>query len=70
MQSKYGFRFSSSEDDLAKKISYLYENPDKGLEMGKYARKCVEKKYSPEKHYSRLMEIYKKAIEQNKRKNF
>jgi glycosyltransferase involved in cell wall biosynthesis len=56
-----------NEDDLAEKINYLSENPDKALEMGEYARKFVEEKYSPKKHYNRLMEIYKTAIEENGR---
>lgn len=66
---KSGLLFEpGNPDDLAEKISYLYENPDKALEMGEYARKCVEEKYNEENHYNRLMEIYKRAIEQNKRK--
>lgn len=64
---KNGLLFDSSDpDDLAEKINYMCENPDKVIEMGKYARKCAEEKYSPQKHYKRLIEIYEKAIEENK----
>lgn len=53
---------SGNSDDLAEKISYLHENSGKALRMGRYARKCVEEKYSAEKNYSKLMAIYKKVI--------
>ena len=67
-EGKNGFLFESGDpDDLAEKISYLYENPDKTLEMGKYAHKCIDEKYGHQKHYERLMEIYEKAIEENKK---
>ena len=52
-------------DDLAQKIDYLYRNSDKVLEMSRYARKCVEERYSAERHYERLMAICKRAIRKN-----
>lgn len=65
---KNGLLFKpGNPDDLAEKINYLYNNPDKAIEMGKYAHKCLEEKYSAEKHYMRLMDIYKKAIEINRK---
>lgn len=66
---KNGLLFEpGNSEDLAEKIIYLYENPDKALEMGKYAHKCVEEKLTPQRHYNRLMEIYEKAIEGNEDK--
>lgn len=68
-EGKNGLLFEPGNlDDLVKKLGFLCENPDKALEMGKYAHKCVEEKYTPQRHYNRLMEIYEKAIEGNKDK--
>jgi len=53
---------TGSADDLRKKILYLINNPHKAVKMGKNARKFVEEKFNPEKHYQRLMEIYNYAI--------
>jgi len=64
---KNGFLFEpGNAHDLTEKIEYLHKDPNKILEMGKYARKCAEKKYISEKHYSRLIAIYKKAIDQKR----
>ncbi len=54
--------------DLRSKIEYMLANRDKVVEMGKNARKLVEDEFNAEKHYARLMEIYNKAIEENKKK--
>ncbi len=49
-------------EDLRAKIMYLINSPDKIVEMGKNARRFVEKELNGEKHYQRLMEIYEQAI--------
>lgn len=48
--------------DLSEKIEYLSNNPDKAAKMGKNARTFVEQELNAEKHYQKLMEIYKQAI--------
>lgn len=55
----------ANADDLRNKIEYLIRNCDKIIEMGKNARKFVEKEFNPEKHYKKLMEVYEKAIEKH-----
>ena len=49
-------------DDLAEKISSLWNNPILLESMGKNARAEYEKKYTPETNYNQLMEIYRFAI--------
>lgn len=46
-------------DDLKRKISHLLENPSEILRMGKIARKIVCEEFNPERHYEKLMDIYK-----------
>lgn len=48
--------------DLRFKIECLINKPDKIIEMGRNARIMVEQELNPEKHYERLMEIYKQVI--------
>lgn len=48
--------------DLADKIKWLIENPDKSRHMGKNARKVFLEKYTAEKNYKILMNIYHQAI--------
>lgn len=49
--------------DLASKIELLLSLPPNRLaEMGRAAREKVEREYNEEIHYSKLMEVYKKAL--------
>ncbi|MBN1799624.1 MAG: glycosyltransferase family 4 protein [Spirochaetales bacterium] len=50
-------------EDQKAKINYLLNNPKQVGEMGKKARKFVERELNPEKHYKNLMEIYQTAME-------
>lgn len=52
--------------DLRDKIKYLINSPEKISEMGRNARKFVEKEMNPEKHYQQLMKIYQLAMEKHK----
>ena len=47
---------------LRELICYLINHPDTVREMGERARQFVETELSPEKHYSRLREIYEQAM--------
>jgi len=49
-------------DDLAEKISWMMRYPKEIKEMGKRARDMVEEKYGPEKHYEKVMHIYKRSL--------
>lgn len=53
-------------EDLRDKIGYLINSRDRISEMGREARKFVEKELNPEKHYEKLMEIYRLATERHK----
>ena len=51
--------------DLADKINWLIEHPDNCLHMGKNARQVFLEKYTAEKNYESLMNIYQKSISEN-----
>ncbi|TVL98269.1 MAG: glycosyl transferase family 1 [Candidatus Brocadia sp. WS118] len=63
-----GLHFESGNvQDLAQKARWAWEHSSKMLEMGKEARKEYEDKYTAEKNYQMLMDIYHKAIDNKKR---
>ncbi len=67
IDGKTGFTFESGNaQDLREKINYLLANPKMVIEMGRNAREFVEKNFSSEKHYKKLMRIYRAAIEKHK----
>jgi glycosyltransferase involved in cell wall biosynthesis len=47
--------------DLAAKVRWASENKDRMREMGRNARKIYEEKYTPDRNYFQLMEIYEEA---------
>jgi len=49
-------------NDLVEKILWAKNNPGKMKEMSLNARKEFEEKYTPQKNYKALMEIYEKAV--------
>jgi glycosyltransferase involved in cell wall biosynthesis len=51
--------------DLAAKVEWACNHPERMQEMGKEARKEYESKYSAEKNYPLLMNIYQHAIAQH-----
>lgn len=48
--------------DLANKVNWLWNHPEVSRCMGKNARREYELKYTPERNYQILMDIYQKAI--------
>ncbi len=56
----------ANAEDLRYKMEYLINSPDKIIEMGRNARKFVEKELNPEKHYKELMKIYQLAMKKHK----
>jgi glycosyltransferase involved in cell wall biosynthesis len=62
-----GLHFNPGDpEDLAAKVEWAWSNPERMREMGNEARREYELKYTAEKNYEMLMEIYRKAIEINK----
>jgi len=55
--------------DLAKKVKWMINHKAEAIEMGKRARIEFEEKYSADKNYELLMDIYQKAIEINKKEH-
>jgi len=49
-------------EDLAAKVKWAWNHPEHMREMGKAARKEYEDKYTAEKNYPLLMEIYQRAV--------
>jgi glycosyltransferase involved in cell wall biosynthesis len=58
-----GLHFTPGDiEDLAQKAEWVWTHPEQTAEMGKEARREYEAKYTAEKNYSLLMEIYERAI--------
>jgi len=53
--------------DLAEKAQWLMDNPQRAREMGQNARNEYLAKYTPEKNYEMLMDIYQQAIDEAKK---
>ena len=49
-------------DDLAQKVAWAWSHPDEMFAMGAEARREYEAKYTAQKNYPMLMEIYQRAI--------
>lgn len=57
-----------SSKDFAAKVRWLFENKDATEKMGRAARAEFEAKYTPERNYEMLMQIYESAIANRKGK--
>ena len=67
---KTGLLFEpGNPDDLAEKVRWLAEHKEIAVQMGKSARVEFEAKYTAEKNYEILMNIYKMAIKIHNEKN-
>jgi len=51
-----------SAEDLAEKVEWAWNNPERMQGMGRAARQEYENKYTAEKNYPILMEVYRRAI--------
>lgn len=59
-----GLRFRPGDpEDLAAKVAWAWTHPKQMEKMGKEARREYEQKYTAERNYKMLMEIYERAIE-------
>ena len=64
-----GLHFEAGNaDDLAAKVKWMHEHPDECRRMGENARKVYEEKYTPERNYEMLMDIYQQAIDERKKR--
>jgi glycosyltransferase involved in cell wall biosynthesis len=60
-----GLHFTpGSPEELAEKVEWAWSHPERLREMGKEARREFEQRYTAEKNYSMLMDIYKSVITQ------
>ena len=58
-----GLQFNAMDsEDLAAKVMWAWEHRAQMIEMGKEARREFEAKYTAEKNYLMLMELYQHAI--------
>jgi glycosyltransferase involved in cell wall biosynthesis len=48
--------------DLADKVRWLWRHPEEASRMGRAAREEYQKKYTPERNYQLLMQIYTQAL--------
>jgi glycosyltransferase involved in cell wall biosynthesis len=63
-----GLHFEAGNtQDLAEKAQWLIDNPSCAREMGQNARNEYLAKYTPEKNYEVLMDIYQQAIDEAKK---
>ena len=59
-----GLLFSTGDpEDLSQKVAWAWSHPDEIRVMGIEARREYESKYTAEKNYTMLMEIYQRALE-------
>lgn len=62
-----GLHFEAgNSDDLVEKVNWMNEHPEECRRMGENARKVYEEKYTPERNYEMLMDIYQQAIDENR----
>jgi glycosyltransferase involved in cell wall biosynthesis len=61
--NRTGLHFTPGHaEDLAAKVEWAWNHPDRMQEMGREARQEYENKYTAEKNYPMLMEIYRQAV--------
>jgi len=56
-----------SPEDLAAKVEWAWTHPEAMSEMGREARREYEEKYTAEKNYKMLLDIYERALSYHKR---
>lgn len=56
---------SGNADDLAAKLKWAQQNPEKMRQMGRNARKKYEAEYTADQNYNQLIAIYRDAIDES-----
>jgi exopolysaccharide biosynthesis WecB/TagA/CpsF family protein len=65
--SKTGLLFEpGNPQDLARKMKWMIEHEGECMEMGKNARRVFEEKYTAERNFKILMEIYNTVLNKNR----
>jgi glycosyltransferase involved in cell wall biosynthesis len=63
-----GLHFTPGDgNDLAEKVEWAWNHPERMREMGQEARREYESKYTAERNYPMLMDIYRQAMAENGR---
>lgn len=63
-----GLHFEAGNvDDLAEKVQWMIDYPEEVKKMGRNARAEYLAKYTPEKNYEMLMDIYQQAMEESRK---
>jgi glycosyltransferase involved in cell wall biosynthesis len=58
-----GLHFTAGDpEDLARSVAWACQHPAEMAEMGRAARKEYEARYTAERNYALLMEIYERAL--------
>ena len=58
-EGKTGYLFHPADaEDLARRLGYCYDHPEKIIEMGRYARRVAETTYSQERHLVKLKSVF------------
>ena len=58
-----GLHFNPGDpQDLADKVSWAWTHPEETLQMARAARQEFESRFTPEKNYSQLMQIYEETV--------
>lgn len=60
---------AGNHEDLAAKVEWAWTHPTEMEQMGRNARREYELKYTPERNYEMLMDIYRRAIENHRRRS-
>ena len=65
---KTGLHFEpGNPQDLAQKVQWMHEHLEECRIMGNNAKKVFEEKYTPEKNYEMLMDVYRQAINEKRK---
>ncbi len=64
---KIGLHFEpGNSDDLTSKIQWMVDHPRERKRMGENARRAYEEKYTPERNYDTLIDVYMQVMEEAK----
>ena len=59
-----GLHFAAGDaEDLARKVGWAWTHPTELAVMGREARREYERRFTPERNYARLLEIYQQTVE-------
>jgi glycosyltransferase involved in cell wall biosynthesis len=62
-----GLHFTPGDpEDLAAKVEWAWAHPEEMAAMGRAARREYEAKYTAERNYQTLIQIYERAIQRSK----